>query len=400
MQRPQIAAPAVPSWRSQPRLDYLDAVRGLAAMTVIGCHYFQAYGTPRGTWLWTYTPLHVVWDGFAAVSMFFVLSGLVLSMRHFRTSPTPDLSHFNLAGYWVARIFRLCVPYIVVLVLTAMLYALLGRPTYPTSPPASSWVLSLWPGHTSIRTLIRQAFLFRIHLPDYFALVPVAWTLSVELVLSMAIPIAVLTAARSTRWLLALSIAMSLGLGLPYIFHFALGTAIAKHFGELRDRFAKSPLMWWGALVIGFVLYTCRYTDWVLGLSDAMPVVWDVVWCATAVGSALILICVISSPRLREVLSGRALRHLGRISYSVYLTHLALIICVAPRILNLLNRHSITHAWGLCLLAIVAATVVISDVLYRCAEVPGMAMGKRLAAYIERRTNSPSTSTMPVGVQS
>jgi hypothetical protein len=33
----------------------------------------------------TYAPLRVWWDGAAAVSFFFVLSGLVLSLRHFRT---------------------------------------------------------------------------------------------------------------------------------------------------------------------------------------------------------------------------------------------------------------------------------------------------------------------------
>lgn len=399
LQSEGIAAPEAPLSLKQPRLEYLDAVRGLAAMAVIGNHYFQAYIVPRGQWLWTNTPLHIVWDGFAAVSMFFVLSGLVLSMRHFRTSQTPDLSRFSLAGYWVSRICRLWIPYLTVLLLSAVIYWRLGKSNHLTSPRATPWLLDWWPGGIGMKELVRESFLFRLKSPQYFALVPVAWTLAVELVLSMAIPVAVITASRGTGWLIAISLVLSLGLGLPYFFHFALGTAIAKHFADLGRIFEGSVTAWWIALVAGLGLYACRYSLWAVGLPETRQFVASAVWYVTAVGSALILACVISSPRLRQVLSGRVLRHLGRISYSVYLTHLAIIICLVPRFLHLLNRHSIPCPWLLGLLATVVATMCVADLLYRLAEVPSMAMGRRLAARIAAITipkNTPIAAVPPL----
>lgn len=66
-------------------ISYLDTIRGLAALTVISEHYVIAYGLPCETPLCQqildFSPLHIWWDGTAAVSMFFVLSGLVLSIR-------------------------------------------------------------------------------------------------------------------------------------------------------------------------------------------------------------------------------------------------------------------------------------------------------------------------------
>ena len=58
------------------RLPHLDSVRGLAALFVFNVHYAGGFGTPL--FALRETPLSILIDGKAAISMFFVLSGMVL----------------------------------------------------------------------------------------------------------------------------------------------------------------------------------------------------------------------------------------------------------------------------------------------------------------------------------
>jgi peptidoglycan/LPS O-acetylase OafA/YrhL len=98
-----------------------DTVRGLAALSVVFSHFIGAYGWPTGSQAvkqaLTYSPLHIVWDGFAAVSLFYVLSGLVLSIKYFRHTKRPDLSQYPLSQFLTSRVFRIWPPYLVIFLL-------------------------------------------------------------------------------------------------------------------------------------------------------------------------------------------------------------------------------------------------------------------------------------------
>src|SRR5258708_2753785 len=77
------------------RLDYLDSIRGIASLAVIGWHYFEAYNMPLGCTWWITKPLVTLfYDGGAAVCIFFVVSGFVLSLKPVRF----DVSHYFLLG--------------------------------------------------------------------------------------------------------------------------------------------------------------------------------------------------------------------------------------------------------------------------------------------------------------
>ena len=103
------------------RLEYLDTLRGLAALSVIAFHYLQAYGPPPGDWIWTRTPLCIFCDGQLAVSVFFVLSGFVLSNRYFNSGNCDTLQTFKLRGYVVARCARLWIPYLAIFAIVALI---------------------------------------------------------------------------------------------------------------------------------------------------------------------------------------------------------------------------------------------------------------------------------------
>ncbi|MET0990533.1 MAG: acyltransferase family protein, partial [Glaciihabitans sp.] len=61
-----------------------------------------------GSWEWmvTYTPLHLFWDGTAAVAIFFVLSGLVLTLPVLRFGA----GKFSWRAYYPKRVLRLYLP--------------------------------------------------------------------------------------------------------------------------------------------------------------------------------------------------------------------------------------------------------------------------------------------------
>lgn len=93
----------------------MDSVRGLASMVVVWSHFVLGFGLPGILEGMENTPLHIFWDGFASVSMFFVLSGFVLSYKHFNPGIATETAEFNfrvIMAFYIKRIFRICLPFV------------------------------------------------------------------------------------------------------------------------------------------------------------------------------------------------------------------------------------------------------------------------------------------------
>lgn len=138
------------SAKESAHLAWLDSVRGLAALAVVASHYVRGYDLPcRGgacDRLLSNTPLRIWWDGAAAVSLFFVLSGLVLSLRYFRAGAA-GFSRADLAGYWLGRICRIWPPYLAALACSALLYQhyqAVSASLPGTLPQSNGWLPHMW----------------------------------------------------------------------------------------------------------------------------------------------------------------------------------------------------------------------------------------------------------------
>jgi peptidoglycan/LPS O-acetylase OafA/YrhL len=85
-----------------PRLPELDGLRGLAALTVFFSHVIGLFPGHEAFRVQK-TPLHILWDGNAAVVFFFLLSGYVLAL------PFVDAGRRAIrpASFIIKRLFRL-----------------------------------------------------------------------------------------------------------------------------------------------------------------------------------------------------------------------------------------------------------------------------------------------------
>ena len=356
-----------------------DTVRGLAALSVVFSHYIGAYGWPTEKQVlkqaWTYSPLHIVWDGFAAVSLFYVLSGLVLSIKYFRQSRHPDLSQYSLSHFLTSRVFRIWPPYLVIFLLSYALRRWVDLFEGAAIPPANAWLFSTWNSSIPLLKLVREGFL--LQQGDY-ALVPQGWTLPIELAISFLVPVGILLASRHTGWLAFFTLMLIGPLGATYfVFHFAVGILLAKYHGDIRTWL--EPRRGWKivVLLLGLFLYTFRYTlpvyfSW--KLSASIP------WLVTGVGSALVLMVVIASERVQTFLSLSWLRFIGKVSYSIYLIHFLVLILLTPRLFQLIDAppSALALTWLLGAAFTVIVTIGLAALSYRFVEVPSMTLGKAL----------------------
>jgi peptidoglycan/LPS O-acetylase OafA/YrhL len=365
--------------RPSVRLNHLDSLRGVAALCVVACHFVIAFGLPGLPWLWTRTPLHIVWDGPAAVSFFFVLSGMVLSFRYFRTTSSPNLEGFQFVGYAVSRVCRIWLPYLAILGLSviAFRFSAIGLKTNPATTPLFA---DIWRTDPTFRSLLRQAFDVRLAAPldGTHELVPQAWSLTVELVMSLLLPLAVIAAGRSTTWLLiGTFLATHLARVNGYCFHFAVGIAMAKHFREIVARLEPRPALRMFLAFCGWFFASFNSLEWHVEPLQSLNLGVEL----QALGAALLIAVASSSPGVRAWLSRGLIHYIGKISFSLYLIHMIILICITPRVMSAMSGFPPLLVWWTGLAFTVIASLLLSDPLYRVIEVPTSALGKRLSEF-------------------
>ncbi len=180
---------------SKNRIDYLDSLRGIAALAVVFFHMNGGYSPffpMLPPWIWK-TPFHALVDGPAAVSLFFVLSGLVLSLKYLARGGFSLRT--DLFSFVVNRAIRICFPFIAVVFLSFLAHHTISdRPIFWNVPGQKDWMKNIWSAPIGFQDLLRQFFL-PFPAPSSH-LIPQDWSLTVEFNVSLLMPFFILVASQ------------------------------------------------------------------------------------------------------------------------------------------------------------------------------------------------------------
>jgi peptidoglycan/LPS O-acetylase OafA/YrhL len=329
--------------------------------------------------LLTTTPLKLLTAGTEAVLVFFVLSGLVVTLPALR-------SGFGWLGYYGGRMLRLYLPVWASLALAALAIALLPRDLASVTP--DSWLahgnaLALsWP------QLLSEASLWK----GSYDVNNVLWSLRWELVFSLSLPLFVIAArALCNAWVFAALLAVACTItgrlvevdALVYLPVFFLGALMAVRLPELRAAMGAWPrvgriALAAGSLALLIASWLARPVEGAIGA--------EVLWGLSGVGAAGLVVVAVGSPTAERALSSAVPRWLGKISFSLYLVQAPLIGTLA---FLLGDEH-----WVLITALAIPGSLLLGWLFHLVVERPT----HRLAKLVGRKLQSSSTeSTLPAG---
>ena len=354
------------------RLDYIDSLRGIAALLVIWLHVSEVFVRLSTSGAWLYDAAWAINSGRVGVVLFFAISGFVIpsSLR----STAPGGAREALRAFLIHRFFRLFPVYWVSVLAACMLGWTLMQPF-----SVSTALMNL--------TMVQTVFGF----PDVIGLY---WTLRIELVFyALCAGLFVIGGLHWPAWLAAGVVA---GL-LCYVGGHALRRLIpSETWPEDLVQFPSYALflafMFWGALfrrwhdgrlhfaptasaavLVLFPLLVCTAPPLIALLNFWRPTrLGDTV--AHALGLGTFILCT-TCWRLR----GPVGAWLGEISYSLYLFHPIVFYVLFElvrqgRVPALAGLHVGTYVFLSVLL-----TIGVASATYYGIERPAIRLGRRMA---------------------
>jgi peptidoglycan/LPS O-acetylase OafA/YrhL len=359
------------------RIEQLDSLRGLAALTVAIGHFTNVFPAKfeGGSQWWqvvSQSPLMCVMAGHQAVVFFFVLSGFVLSMPFHRGSVA--------YGPWIVkRFYRIYFPYFVATLLGIVLVAYFGHGPIPA---LSKWFNDTFRGPLSLGEVVNNLLL--IDSFDNNQINPVVWSLVMEMRISLVFPLVMVFCGAGWRGVLAsygVAIAGCVATGLlhwrndylvtcEFLPEFVIGCLLARH--------AQGLTSWYRGLrrrtkVLAIAAAVLPYTYAFWFLPDAHVLHRSLVDdFFTTIAVVVFIVSALGSSSASSALRWKPVVATGRASYSLYLVHC---LCLLTAVHLLFGRIPI----GWILVVAGVATVAATALLYWSVETPSIALGRRLS---------------------
>jgi len=315
---------------------FLDGLRGLAALIVVIDHFaigfFQA--ATDGSIHLTHgafesvieaTPLHILVSGNFSVCVFFILSGIVLSAKFFRSGE----KKFVIASA-IKRYPRLMLP---VLGCVLLAFFLMATQTFynvqAASVTGSTWLGEFWQFHPNFFNALYQGTIgtFVKGSSDYNT---VLWTMKTELIGSFLV-FGFLLLAGKFRYRYLVYVLLGLLLIKTYYVSFVLGIALCDGYfsGGTASRSRMHWSLWVPLILVSIFLASCP-----VGTLDGtlfhyvqghMPLAMSVTVTSHILGALGLIVVILYAPALQHLLITKPMLYLGKISFALYLTHLYVI---------------------------------------------------------------------------
>ena len=376
------------------KMECFEAIRGLASLAVLLGHLLLAFwpdlvagpgeipaSYPRLVRQLARSPLKIAFDSQFAVTVFFLLSGFVLSLSYFRTRSVEVLT-----AAAVRRYLRLMLPAAASVLLGYLLLKLgwmvnqaasrsmnegLGTPT--------PWLALFYDFRPHFGHALRECVwdTFFTGRSTYNANL---WTLSQELAGSFVVYhfLALFGNVRNRLLLYVVLAGVFVYSNRLFMLDFLLGMLLCDAYVAGQARRYRLPVLLAAPVALGgMYLVTLKP----FGAYNWGWMMLDKNLCYEALGGTLLLGGVAFSPRLQRLFDSRVLTFLGKISFGLYLIHLLLICSLASGLYLLLNgKLGLSHhpaallAAGAC----VPASLSGAWLMYRFVDRPAVAVGKIL----------------------
>lgn len=310
------------------RFHELDAMRGLAAVIVLGNHFRNMF-YPSATFSsgWQSVFLYPFVSGRESVMFFFLLSGFVLSLPFLRGKAQP----YQL--FLWRRVLRIYGPY-----LGALALALIGCALWHNRLGTVGWRAGTWSRQVDVRSVVQHVLFIGDYNYDRYN--TAFWSLVYEMRISILFPLLFVVANKlKAKYVLLIVVACTLAgvharehqflVTFEYVGVFLIGVLLAKNLERLnafyRRQGAVQHILF--ALVALFLYFEGHRIAsigplWHLG---DMPVV---------VGAAGLLLLGLNSAKASRALHSVVPTFLGRISYSLYLVHGTVLFAMAAVLQN------------------------------------------------------------------
>ena len=357
------------------RVEALDSARGWAILGVMAIHVSQAAPLPPGI-------LHsLAVNGDMGVELFYVLSAFSLVMMlHAREMAW----HHNLAGYFIRRFFRIVPMFWTSLLIATLMF--FGKPSF-WSPDGIGWT----------EVVLTAGFLHGIHPASINAVIPGGWSVAVEVMFYLVLPVLFRYTADTVSalkwWLISVGVYLLFGYFAQAYFDQTLPEN-ARYLSGIYSWYmafpAQLPVFMMGVVAFFVVkearlkpvyAYLLACTGGLLLFAITIPVenhalprhfLWALVFALFVVASVQRPLYLFDNPLMRLF---------GRVSYSVYLLHFFVLTIIGK-----LFRHSTIQAevkFALLYFVVVGITYFMAAWSYRAIELRGMKIGAQLSRRFE-----------------
>jgi peptidoglycan/LPS O-acetylase OafA/YrhL len=348
----------------------VESVRGIAALTV-GIYHSLKVLASNGLEYYTGRALLILFNGNAAIAIFFVLSGFVLGLS---LDKARDGFLSNSIKFIIRRIFRIYPAHVVALFLIAIYLIFLHD--FSNYQSISSWFNNHYKEPLSIWTVVKNVLFVSASMN------PISWTMKVEVLASLLIPVLHFYGRNGKRILdlmmifvlLVVSWQLQDLLVFKYLFMFYLGLMLPAWGTLIFARLNASTTTASIQLALGLLL-----------LLSARSFVGDPVEAyLEGFGATIVMASILYGPELSiyRILDSSIARFYGKISYSYYLYHFTVLYLIAVTLCKIIpsqiiQTHAVLFTVSLVLLS-VSVTTPIAYCSYLWCERRFIGFAKRL----------------------
>lgn len=310
------------------RFHELDAMRGLAAVVVLGNHFRNMF-YPTATFAhgWQSVFLYPLVSGRESVMFFFLLSGFVLSLPFLRGKTQP---------YWIflrRRVLRIYGPY-----LGALALALIGCAIWHSRLGSTGWRGATWSRQVDLKSVLQHVLFIGNY--NYERYNTAFWSLVYEMRISIIFPLLFVVANKlKARYTLLIVAACTLVgvhavqhqflITFEYVGVFLIGVLLAKNLDMLNGLYRRQGTVQHILLALLSLLFYFGGHR----IASAGPL-WHLGDMPVVLGAVGLLILGLNSVKTSRALNSVIPTFLGRISYSLYLVHGTVLFAMAAALQN------------------------------------------------------------------